>query len=140
MSDIGGIFYKFKQKMSELVTDEYTALAPVQTYKIRMWDIGGKEMAYFINKLKTCFELEWFVNKDTAKIRDQFAKIVVGPYKNYCMVLGVSPSYMLQAKKNSVLNLVIEDIAIFIFLPKQIDIPVLKKINLFAGDVGLSDK
>jgi hypothetical protein len=126
--------------MSELVTDEYTALAPVQTYKIRLWDIGGKDMAFFLGKLKTCFELEWFKNKDAAKIRDQFAKILVGPQKNYCVVLGVAPSYMIQAKKQSVLNIVVEGIAIFIFLPKQIDIPVLKKINLFSGDTGLSEK
>jgi len=126
-----------KQKMSKtLVQNEYTALNPIKKndYKTRMWDMTGKDHIYFIEKLKTCFELDWFEKKETHKIREQFEKILVGPQQHYCVILGHSPTYMIQAKKNSVLNIIVADLAIFIFLPKQIDIPVLKRINLFQGD------
>lgn len=91
-------------------------------------------MNFFHAKVTTCFEKEWFEKKDLDKIGEVFKRILQQNELRYCVLVGVSPAYVIQSRKKTVWVIRIDEISIFIFKPKQIDIPILKKINFFTSE------
>ena len=111
--------------------EEYLAVDPIKKMSLKKFDMQYQEREFFFVKLKRNFEAKWFVEKKTSRIIEGFKEFMVGDKAEYIVYVGESPYFIIQAKKDSLMVISVENLSIIIYKPKQVDIPVHFKFNDF---------